>query len=88
MIETRKLSPIQVRCIRLLPNFVVAAIGCFSRPSDLVLDPYMGGGTTVAESMLAGRHTIGGDLNSLAVFVTRVKTSLLTDAVRRGPVGR
>lgn len=63
---------------RFSPAFVAAAIDCFSRPSDMVLDPYMGGGTTVVESMLAGRHAVGGDLNSLAVFVTRVKTSLLT----------
>ncbi len=63
---------------RFSPVFVSAALQLFSKPGDLILDPYMGGGTTIVEAMAAGRRTIGADLNALAVFITRVKTSPLT----------
>jgi len=72
---------------RFSPQFPAAAIRCFTKPGDLVLDPYMGGGTTVVEAMAAGRRVIGNDLNELAVFVARVKTSRLiseeVDALHR-----
>jgi hypothetical protein len=37
----------------------------------------MGGGTSVVEGVVAGRHMVGNDLNSLAVFITKVKTTPL-----------
>ena len=63
---------------RFSPRFAAAAIECFSRPSELVLDPYMGGGTTVVEGVASGRRVVGNDLNSLATFIARVKTTGLT----------
>jgi DNA modification methylase len=67
---------------RFSPLFARAAIELFSSPDDVVLDPYMGGGTTVVEAMAAGRKAIGTDLNELAVFVTRVKTKSLSEKQR------
>lgn len=55
-----------------------ACIEAFSEPGDVVLDPYMGGGTTVLEAMVLGRQAIGSDINSLSVFIARAKTSPLT----------
>jgi DNA modification methylase len=63
---------------RFSPQFAAAAIEHFSRPGDLVLDPYMGGGTTVVEGLVSGRHVVGNDLNSLASFICKVKTTRLT----------
>jgi DNA modification methylase len=63
---------------RFSPTFAATAIEYFSSPSDIVLDPYMGGGTTIVEAMAAGRSAIGNDLNSLASFITRVKTTSLS----------
>lgn len=63
---------------RFSPVFASAAIEVFSRPAELVLDPFMGGGTTVIEAMCAGRRAIGADINSLAVFLARVKTTPLS----------
>ncbi len=63
---------------RYSPTFASTAINLFSRPGDTVLDPYMGGGTTIVEAMMAGRHAVGTDVNSLSVFLTKVKTTELT----------
>lgn len=62
---------------RFSPMFAATAIECFSEVGDLVLDPYMGGGTTIVETLAMGRRTVGNDLNSLATFVAKVKTTLL-----------
>jgi DNA modification methylase len=58
---------------RFSPQFAAAAIECFSKPCDLVLDPYMGGATTVLEAMISGRRAIGSDINQLSVFVAQAK---------------
>lgn len=65
---------------RFSPTFARAAIHAFSRPGDLVCDPYMGGGTTVVESLAAGRDVVGNDLNSLAAFIAKVKVTPLKPA--------
>jgi hypothetical protein len=65
---------------RFSPDFARAAILAFTNPGDLVLDPFVGGGTTLLEAMRHRRRSIGADLNELATFVTRVKTTVCTDA--------
>ena len=65
---------------RFSPLFARAAIKAFTRPGDVVLDPFMGGGTTLVEARALGRRAIGIDINTLAVFVSKVKTTLLTGA--------
>lgn len=65
---------------RFSPQFARAAIEVFSRPGDVVLDPFMGGGTTGVEALVAGRRFIGCDLNPLSLFVTRAKTTPLSNA--------
>jgi hypothetical protein len=64
---------------RFSPRFVRAAIQAFSHPDDLVLDPFVGGGTTLVEALALGRHAIGVDISSLATFISGVKTTLYTD---------
>lgn len=39
----------------------------YTRPGDLVLDPMMGGGTTLIEAKILGRHAIGIDVNPRTV---------------------
>jgi hypothetical protein len=67
---------------RFSPQFAGAAIEAFSRPGDLILDPYMGGATTIVEAIARGRQAVGCDLNSLAVFIARTKTSVVPVADR------
>jgi len=62
---------------RFSPAFVRTAIHEFSSAGHVILDPYMGGGTTVVEAMVAGRLPIGTDINSLAVFLAHTKTDQL-----------
>ena len=62
---------------RFSPLFARAAINAFSREGDVVLDPFMGCGTSLVEALTAGRHAVGSDINTLAYFITQVKTTLL-----------
>jgi hypothetical protein len=65
---------------RFSPAFARAAIEAFTRPGDLVLDPYVGGGTTAVEALVLGRNAIGIDISSLAAFVAKVKTTIYSEA--------
>jgi hypothetical protein len=67
---------------RFSPTFAAAAIELFSHPGDLVIDPYMGGATTIVEAMVRNREVIGSDINSLSVFLGRVKTTPLSVSER------
>jgi hypothetical protein len=64
---------------RFSPRFARAAIDIFTRKGDLVLDPYVGGGTTLVEAMTLGRDSIGVDISQLAEFITKVKTTVYSE---------
>lgn len=55
--------------------FARAAIELFTKPSELVFDPFMGGGTTLVEAQYLRRQSVGTDINSLATLISRVKTT-------------
>ncbi len=63
---------------RFSPTFARAVIKGFTRRGDTVFDPFMGGGTTLVEASVLGRRGVGTDINPLAAFVTRVKTTPLS----------
>lgn len=63
---------------RFSPKFVREVIELFSRPGDVILDPFVGGGTTLVEALAANRHSIGFDVSPIASFVTEAKTTLLS----------
>src|SRR5262249_43222881 len=72
---------------RFAPPIAHEVISRFSSPGEWVLDPFMGGGTTVIEGLALGRRTIGVDINALAHFVTSVRTrpiSKMDEDVLRG----
>jgi hypothetical protein len=45
----------------------------WTRPGDVVLDPFCGSGTSLVEAVLLGRKAVGVDMNPLAVAISRAK---------------
>src|SRR5207249_11074382 len=63
---------------RFSPEIARSVIEAFSLPGEWVLDPFMGGGTTIIEGLALGRRMIGIDVNALAHFVANVRTTPLS----------
>lgn len=60
-------SPISRNILRIMKEI---------KPIDSVMDPFMGSGTVLVESMLAGVKDIyGSDINPFAVYLSQVKTT-------------
>lgn len=64
---------------RFAPSFVRQMILSFTQPGDLVLDPFVGGGTTLVEASVLGRQALGTDISSLSVFLAKTKSTALSD---------
>ena len=52
------------------PQIPRALINMYTKEGDLVLDPMVGGGTTLIEAKLLGRNAIGVDINYNAIILT------------------
>lgn len=65
---------------RFSPQFARASIETFTRRGQLVIDPHVGGGTTLVEARALGRDSIGIDISELAEFVATVKTIVYSEA--------
>lgn len=65
---------------RFSPVFARAAIQAFTEPGDLVLDPHVGGGTSLVEAVATGREAVGVDISTLAEFVTSIKCTVFSEA--------
>ena len=65
---------------RFSPYFARTVIDLLTKPGDVVLDPFMGGGTTLVEALALGRRAVGSDISSLAAFLAGVKTTVYTEA--------
>lgn len=61
------------------PQLVNYALKYYSKPRNIVLDPMMGSGTTLVESKLLGRHSIGTDIDPLARLIAEVKSTPVRD---------
>ena len=68
--------PFPGKFIPQLPKYMITQ---FSSPGSTVLDPFCGSGTTLVEAKLLGRHSIGVDSHPLGVFMSRVKSTKLSD---------
>src|SRR5437868_3234778 len=44
----------------------------YTKPDDLVCDPFAGSGVTPVEALVLGRRTIAGDINPVARFITQM----------------
>ncbi|MBU0477725.1 site-specific DNA-methyltransferase [bacterium] len=59
---------------KFIPQLVRKIIIRYSNPGDIVLDSFGGCGTTLVESKLSGRESIGLDVNEVAVLIAKAKT--------------
>jgi SAM-dependent methyltransferase len=64
---------------RFSPAFARAAIETFTKPGQLVLDPHVGGGTSLVEAYASGRDAVGVDISALAEFVARAKCIIFSE---------
>lgn len=55
------------------PPVVRALIERFTEPGNLILDPFCGSGTMMVEAARLGRHSLGIDIDPLAVRVSNAK---------------
>lgn len=52
-------------------NIVGQYIKHFSKPKDIILDPFMGSGVTVIEAIKSDRKAVGVDLNPMSVTIVK-----------------
>ena len=52
-------------------NVFKQLIEVFSKPNDIVLDPFCGGGVTIYEGIKLNRNIVGLDLNPLSIFIVK-----------------
>ena len=65
---------------KFIPHIPQILIKQFSKPGDVVLDPFTGSGTTLVEAKLLGRESIGTDINPISVLASKVKTTVLSQS--------
>ena len=74
---THSYHPYSAKFIPQIPNYLISN---FSMKNDLILDNFMGSGTTLVESKILGRNAIGVDINPLACLIAKVKTTNIQSA--------
>ncbi|MDR1551848.1 MAG: site-specific DNA-methyltransferase [Prevotellaceae bacterium] len=62
---------------KFIPQLAERLIKENSQEGDVVIDPFMGSGTTVVEAIVNNRIGIGTDINEIACLLSKVKTTPL-----------
>lgn len=62
---------------KFIPQLAARLIQEYSAEGDLVIDPFMGSGTTLVEARLQRRASIGVDINPVACLIARAKTQAI-----------
>ena len=60
---------------KFIPQLAEKIIKKYSKEDDIIIDPFMGSGTTVIEAIINNRIGIGTDVNEIAVLLSKVKTT-------------
>ncbi|GAB6945673.1 DNA methyltransferase [Vulcanisaeta sp. JCM 14467] len=60
----------------------------FTKPGDIILDPFAGGGVTLVEGLIARRRVIAVDLNPLAVKIMKHEVKPLNMGLYKGALKR
>jgi len=56
-------------------NLFQALISHYTKETEIILDPFLGGGVTVVEGLGLGRKVIGVDINPMAVIITELQVA-------------
>ena len=64
---------------KFIPQIPRRVIETYAGPGDVILDPFMGCGTTLVEAARLGHDSWGTDINPLAVKIARAKTARIDD---------
>lgn len=62
---------------KFIPQLAARLIRELTQEDEMVVDPFMGSGTTVVEAMVQGRVGVGVDINPVAYLVARAKATPL-----------
>lgn len=62
---------------KFIPQIVSRLAKKYTKEKDLIIDPFGGCGTTLVESKVLGRRSVGVDINPVAVLITKVKKTPL-----------
>ena len=60
---------------KFIPQLVSRLINTYTNKYDIVVDPFMGSGTTIVESLINNRYAFGVDINEIAYLISKVKTT-------------
>lgn len=60
---------------KFIPQLAARLIKENSNEGDIVIDPFMGSGTTIVEAIVNNRIGIGTDINEIAYLLSKVKTT-------------
>ena len=61
---------------KFVPQLVEIFLGRYFRPGQLVLDPFVGSGTTLIEANVFGADAVGCDISAFNCLLSRVKTTI------------
>jgi len=68
---------------KFIPQIPEKFIRKYSKGGDVVLDPFMGCGTTLVVAKFLGNHSYGIDTNPLAIKIAKAKTMLVNETIVR-----
>lgn len=73
---------------KFIPNIVQKLIKEFTKKGDLIVDPFGGCGTTLVESKILGRKSLGFDINPVAKLITQTKITPINPIVLEAYLGK
>jgi transposase len=66
---------------KFIPQLAAKLIKELSQKNEIVVDPFMGSGTTVVEALLQERLSVGVDINPIATLIAKVKSTPLEPVI-------
>ncbi len=66
---------------KFIPQLAKRLILEYSKEGDVIIDPFMGSGTTIVEAIVNNRIGIGTDINEIANLIAKVKTTPIDNFV-------